>query len=277
MPSQKRKLHDIDFPSAKRLFASVREPQKRSLDINDGESEVPAKRQATKAAVSLPLAPALSNRKRRTDDIGDDDTPHKRGKWQDEQATKAAVSLPLAPALSNRKQPADDTGDDDDTPQKRVKWQDEDDFFFNQKARMAIYQILQTCETWNDYHPYLNMAYKESTLILALALIDSPEELRLKALNVLNDDIRSLIINLISRIQEDKDRFDPKGVFPTVITRELVGMNLSAISCNICNGGFVEGNDVVLKNCGNHLLHLKCFRDSVTDGEMPLLGPCECI
>jgi len=121
------------------------------------------------------------------------------------------------------------------------------------------------------------MAYKDSKLILALALLNSPEHLRLQAFNKLEDDIQSHIISLILRIQEDKDHFDPKGVFPTIVTCKLLGINNSAISCNICDGSFIKGNNVVWKNCGKYLLYRKCFKDSVADGGMPFLGPCRCI
>jgi len=84
IPSHKRKFYDDvgDFPFVKRLFASVREPQNRSLDISNGKNEVLGKRQATNAAVSTPLAPSLSNRKRPADNIDDNgNTPQKRVRW----------------------------------------------------------------------------------------------------------------------------------------------------------------------------------------------------
>ena len=121
------------------------------------------------------------------------------------------------------------------------------------------------------------MAYKDGELSLALASIKSPDKLRLKALNNLSGTLRSRMVDLMSRIQEDKDYFDPKSVFPSVITSKLLGVNYPAtLFCNICNGGFLEGSDVVWKNCGAHL-HLKCFRDRVADVGMPLLGPCGCV
>jgi len=149
---------------------------------------------------------------------------------------------------------------------------------------METFQMLQKCKIFNDCLSILNDVYKEDgELRLALALNDCKERYRRDALKKLDPEMRLRIVRLISNVQLDKARFDPRSLFPSVITEEIINTLVAdkklkeKPSCEICHDTFNECADIIWKNCGRHLMHLECFKFRKGFGEMPLIGPCACI
>lgn len=129
--------------------------------------------------------------------------------------------MSTTPSLSARKRPLDDH---DDANQERIKRRAVGEVHtapIDQKNRMELYLMLQSCKTWDTYRQILNLAYQDDEFKLALALNDSPERLRLKALEHLDEDSRPRIIRLISEIQLDQRYFDPSSLFPSIITHKI--------------------------------------------------------
>jgi hypothetical protein len=210
----------------------------------------------------LPTPPAVSSRKRPPEvDVDDTIQPY---------AKRKAPILPTPPAVSSRKRPLE--VDVDDTIQPHAKRP----AFGSQKSRMELYVRLLDCQTWESYCRILNTIPKNDEFTIALALNDSAEWARLMALNQLEAQLYSRIIENISEIQMDKNRFDPKFLFPCVATNKFMETLPSSVrKCNICDKCFEEGSDIIWKFCGSHSLHNKCLRESFD--QMPLIGTCDCI
>jgi hypothetical protein len=248
MPSQKRSLNERDelddrHDAKRQAFdASVlpsppsSSPQKRHLDV-DGGQQSNAKRKALEAPIfPTPLSPVTS--RKRPLEVDDTNQPH----------AKRRVSLPNKSLTVS----------------------------FRQKDRMELYERLRACRTWEPYCQLLNAIPKTHEFTIALALNDSAEWARLRALSQLDAQLHSKIINIISEIQMDKSRYDPNSLFPCVATKDFMkALPSSAHTCNICRQDFLEGFDIVWKFCGSHSLHQKCFRENVD--QMPLMGVCNCI
>jgi hypothetical protein len=249
--------------------------QKRGRDLEEPDvgDLVAAKQQATKLLTSLDLPSLKPSRKRQLDNEDENGAHNKR------YAVKAAVSIPTGPSLSGRKRPLDEA---DDVEPERRKRQEIDETYttpIDQKSRMELYQILRACKTWETYRHFLNLAYKVDESRLALALNDSPEKLRLKALTYLDDDRRARIIDLIFEIQLGKYWFDPSSLFPSVMTRQVqsIMLILGKKSCLICDEGFDDSAEYTLKNCREHIMHTSCLIKEIAKGNMPLIGPCGCV
>jgi len=283
MPSQKRSLDEHDelddrhdakrqvFDASILLSPPGSSAQKRQLDEDDEDRPV-AKRKAVDASV-LPSPPSSSAQKRRLEE-GDEGWPDAKRKALE------APTLPTSPpSVSARKRPLEI----DDTSQPHAKrpalLQNEFQTApFRQRDRMELYIHIRACRTWNSYCRVLNSIPKKNEFTIALALNDSAEWARLRALSQLDAQLYSRIIKTVSEIQMDKNRFDPKSLFPCVATTNFMEtLPPSARKCNICRKHIQEGFDIVWKFCGNHTLHNKCFRESVDRLEMPLIGVCDCI
>ena len=240
--------------------------QKRKLDTPEWTAK---KRRVTTLVASL----VPNSRKRKLEEENGDEPPSKR---------HVSFSLPQEPSSSDRKRPLDEV-DDVDEPQAKRQAVDVDRItFIDLKSRMELFLILKACKEWKYYSPILNISHKIGEVALALALNDSPEPLRLRALEKLNPDELSQMSSLISEIQLDKARFDPKSIFPSVITGQVINklpkdVDGDKASCLICHRDFIPFSDVIWKGCGNHIMHPRCFRKRVSEGEIPLIGPCACI
>jgi hypothetical protein len=191
--------------------------RKRSLDEHDElDDRHDAKRQAFDASV-LSSPPSSSAQKRRLDE--DDEV------WPD--AKRKALEAPILPtsppSVSTRKRPLEV----DDTGQPNAKrpaplLNESRTAPFNQKDRMELYIHLRACRTWESYCRVLNAIPKTDEFTIALALNDSAEWARLRALSQLDARLYSRIIKNVSEIQMDKDRFDPKSLFPCVATKNFM-------------------------------------------------------
>ncbi|RSL48168.1 hypothetical protein CEP54_013061 [Fusarium duplospermum] len=161
------------------------------------------------------------------------------------------------------------------------------------ESRLKIYQMLHECTHWDAFCYILNTAHELGDMTLALTLHDSPSAMRLKALKQLRPEWRKRLIELVTDIEHEKELFDPRSLFPTVVTDSFLdflsisnaNMRGKAIVCVICERGFcgknVEGaidiEEVIWKDCGTHLMHAKCYRSKVLEGDMPHVGPCPCV
>jgi hypothetical protein len=128
---------------------------------------------------------------------------------------------------------------------------------------MKLQRRLELCKSWSSCCEVLNEIPKNNEHVPAIAINDMHEEFRLKALQRL-EQLGSLylgIVSIISQIQMDKRRYDPKGLFPCIATDEFLDTLPSpAPKCNICNEQFKEGHDIIKKGCGEHGLHSECFK-----------------
>ena len=239
-----------------------RKPQTYEADGNERRA---SKRLAARLIASLVFPP-----KPKQDGSADDKNP--------------VESSPKTTRVSRkRRQDAIDSTDEPVTKRQQII---DPRLSIDLKSRMQLFLVLQGCKTWNTYDTILNMTHKSNEVKFALALNDSPQKLRLKALERLDHDTYTRILALICEIQLDRKRFDPTSSFPTVVTYQLLAALLSdqtsstssaMPSCLICQSKFVDGTDVVWKGCGKHLMHEECFREKATEGEIWLRGPCNCI
>jgi hypothetical protein len=132
----------------------------------------------------------------------------------------------------------------------------------------------------------LNEAYSSDSTTFAKVIHDSPQHVRLWALEMLDTEFRRTIIDLMSIMERQKENNDPICALPTIMTDSLARKHFAGTpTCHVCGEGFCSANeenpvdveDVVWKDCGVHLMHLECFRRKVLKGEMPLKGLCRCI
>jgi hypothetical protein len=131
----------------------------------------------------------------------------------------------------------------------------------------------------------LNEAYSSDSITFAKVIHDSPQHVRLWALEMLDTEFRRTIIDLISNMERQKENNDPLRALPTIMTDSLARNRFYGTrTCVVCGGGFCNKNeknradveDVVWKDCGVHLMHLECFRRKVSEGIMPTKGFCAC-
>ncbi|SPJ81826.1 uncharacterized protein FTOL_09231 [Fusarium torulosum] len=153
--------------------------------------------------------------------------------------------------------------------------------------RVRLYSLLQRFSLCDEnLCNILNEAYSSDRTTFAKIIHDSPQHVRLWALERLDAKFRREIINLMSDMEREKENNDPIRAFPTIMTDSLAREPFSKPrTCVVCGDGFCSANkknradveDVVWKDCGVHLMHLECFRRKVLEGEMPLKGLCGCI
>jgi hypothetical protein len=177
--------------------------------------------------------------------------------------------------------------DDDDTKQPEAKRPRHSPYEVRRddidvKSRLQLYDNLRRCQNWGEYCEILNAIPREYKFVLALAINDAPEELRLRALRELEFSRGvhySRIVHEITEIQMKKSKFDPQSLFPPVATNEFVAsLPTSAQTCSLCGGPFKVGYNMIPKWCGNHIMHERCAHRRVIErGEMPLWGPCDCV
>ncbi|KEY75292.1 hypothetical protein S7711_08633 [Stachybotrys chartarum IBT 7711] len=265
--SQKRRLEEegtnTDHLAKRRAIeaiATVIASQKRKLEDGETDSDHIAKRRALEA-----IAIAVAFQKRKLEDDETDTNPPAKRKASDGDA---------GITVKNHKRPLEE---EDDTNQRPTKRQPQANPFKSiAKDRMELKNAFRDC-TWHQYLQVLSMFGKD-THSIAIALMDSPEGLRLRAIQALKDNYRNEVVDAISDIQINKNRFDPYNLFPSIITHQILSRLLveSAV-CLICQDGFVDCTDVIWKHCKQHLMHTACFRRVVAQGQMPLFGYCDCI
>ena len=146
----------------------------------------------------------------------------------------------------------------------------------NPQDRAKFYIRLGSVLDWPHFCELFNAISKRDEFAIALALNDSPQWARLRALKQLKDDVRSRILHNIFKIQLDRDDLDPKSLFPCVATKEYMGsLPSSAQTCNICQDPMKEGFDFIWKPCGKHVLHPECLGANI--GQAPLSAVCSCV
>ncbi|EXL38947.1 hypothetical protein FOCG_18427 [Fusarium oxysporum f. sp. radicis-lycopersici 26381] len=152
--------------------------------------------------------------------------------------------------------------------------------------RVRVYHRLLEMDIDETLCNALNVVYASDITILATAIHDSPQHIRLWALQQFDEKSRRTIIDLMSDIERQKENNDPKSALPTIMTDSLVRERVVGTgTCVVCEDGFCSENkknpvdveDVVWKDCGAHLMHLECLRRQVLEGKMPLKGLCTCI
>ncbi|KAM5526511.1 hypothetical protein FOXYSP1_21079 [Fusarium oxysporum f. sp. phaseoli] len=152
--------------------------------------------------------------------------------------------------------------------------------------RVRVYHRLLEIDIDEKLCNALNVVYASDITILATTIHDSPQHIRLWALQQLDEKFRRTIIELMSDIERQKEKNDPKSALPTIMTDSLARERVVGTgTCVVCEDGFCSENkkspvdveDVVWKDCGAHLMHLECFRRQVLEGKMPLKGLCTCI
>jgi hypothetical protein len=153
--------------------------------------------------------------------------------------------------------------------------------------RVRLYFLLQRTSLRDEnLCNILNEAYLSDSTTFAKVIHDSPQHVRLWALEMLDTEFRRTIIDLMSNMERQKENNDPICALPTIMTDSLARKRFGGTrTCIVCGGGFCSANkknpvdveDVVWKDCGVHLMHLECFRRKVLEGEMPLKGLCGCI
>ncbi|KAG7404152.1 hypothetical protein Forpe1208_v015990 [Fusarium oxysporum f. sp. rapae] len=152
--------------------------------------------------------------------------------------------------------------------------------------RVRVYHRLLEIDIDENLCNALNVVYASDITILATTIHDSPQHIRLWALQQLDEKFRRTIIDLMSDIERQKENNDPKSALPTIMTDSLARERVVGTrTCVVCEDGFCSENkknpvdveDVVWKDCGAHLMHLECFRRQVLEDKMPLKGLCACI
>ncbi|TVY62461.1 hypothetical protein Focb16_v004227 [Fusarium oxysporum f. sp. cubense] len=153
-------------------------------------------------------------------------------------------------------------------------------------SRVRVYHRLLEIDIDENLCNALNIVYASDITILATTIHDSPQHIRLWALQQLDEKFKRTIIELMSDIERQKENNDPKSALPTIMTDSLARERVVGTrTCFVCEDGFCSENmknpvdveDVVWKDCGAHLMHLECFRRQVLEGKMPLKGLCACI
>jgi hypothetical protein len=152
-------------------------------------------------------------------------------------------------------------------------------------VRVKNYKLFESSVNEENLWDYMAQIYEESDrTTLAEVMHDCPQNLRLATLARLDAKSKSVLLSQISDIERQKQKNDPKSIFPTIMTDMLAREHSSSPICMICHDGFCSANrenpvdieNVVKKTCGSHIMHWACFRRKVIDGEMPLHGPCAC-
>ncbi|KAF4469433.1 hypothetical protein FALBO_3665 [Fusarium albosuccineum] len=161
----------------------------------------------------------------------------------------------------------------------------------NTESRLALYQTLMHCNRSDVFEDILAQAAEFGDNTLAMTLHDCPPGLRLQALIQMTSEQRMRILELITDLEVGRAVDDPSALFPMVVTNFMLEPLLEIsnaedeLSCLVCGDGFCKHNEkekvdienVIWKNCGNHMMHVNCFRSAVREGEMPLAGPCTCV
>ena len=156
-------------------------------------------------------------------------------------------------------------------------------YFFRARIYMYFQSELNEVNEEN-FWMFMTQIYEETDRVgLAEVMHVCPQDLRLAILRKLDPLSESNILSEITDLERQKQKNDPKSIFPTIMTDILASEYKRRPICNICQHGFCDANkkpvpieDVVKKACGSHMMHWACFRQKVIDGEMPLHGPCPC-
>ncbi|KAG8664954.1 uncharacterized protein FPOAC1_012931 [Fusarium poae] len=151
--------------------------------------------------------------------------------------------------------------------------------------RVRNYQFRLTSKIDEKLYNEFKEAFETGGMTLAKVIHDSPQHVRLWALNMLDTEFRRTIIDIMSDMETNRGHFDPVGALPNIVTDSLLHeFGMTKTSCVVCEGGFcrrkknpVDVEEVVWKDCRLHLMHLQCFRDKVSEGKIPGKGFCKCV
>ncbi|KAJ0137454.1 Uncharacterized protein HZ326_19574 [Fusarium oxysporum f. sp. albedinis] len=151
------------------------------------------------------------------------------------------------------------------------KWKEVDE-----EKRMKNYVSLMSITSWDEARTTLTGI--GDTFHFALAINDMPELYRFKAVSLLNFGLDIAVGEIITMIQCNRIKYDPKSMFPIVVTDGFLDtLPKQAYSCYICYQLFHNYENIIWKSCGKHAMHSYCLRDLLQANELPLVGPCECI
>lgn len=147
----------------------------------------------------------------------------------------------------------------------------------NEEKRMRNFITLLSAASWGETRSILRDIGRGDKFYLALAINDMPEIYRYQAVNSLNAWRAKGIREIISTIQSKRVKYDPKSVFPIVVTHDfLKTLPDQARKCYACRIGFEDYENIIWKSCGKHTLHSYCLRELLQANELPLVGPCGC-
>ncbi|EXM13948.1 hypothetical protein FOTG_17626 [Fusarium oxysporum f. sp. vasinfectum 25433] len=85
-------------------------------------------------------------------------------------------------------------------------------------SRVRVYHRLLEIDIDENLCNALNVVYASDITILATTIHDSPQHIRLWALQQLDEKFRRTIIELMSDIERQKENNDPKSALPTIMT-----------------------------------------------------------
>ncbi|RKK70091.1 hypothetical protein BFJ71_g17693, partial [Fusarium oxysporum] len=88
--------------------------------------------------------------------------------------------------------------------------------------RVRVYHRLLEVDIDEKLCNALNVVYASDITILATTIHDSPQHVRLWALQQLDEKFRRTIIELMSDIERQKEKNDPKSALPTIMTDSLL-------------------------------------------------------
>lgn len=186
-------------------------------------------------------------------------------------------AVPGAPQSRKRR-----TDSDQASPMKRQRESSDSDsdatrlfYLSKQRDRRGRYLRLSACDFVSDTHwTELVEANAEGPLSLALTVNDLPERIRLETLNKMVTSLKVELLNLISDIQLNKDKYDPRSLYPLVATRKFMAtLPPSAQECVICGEVFRDGYDVCWRSCGEHTVHFECYKSSINRDQRLV---CQC-
>lgn len=104
-----------------------------------------------------------------------------------------------------------------------------------------------------------------------------PEIYRFKAVNLMNAWHAKAINEIITMIQSNSAKYDPKSVFPIVATNEFIKTLPDQVQyCYTCNIRYKEYEKIIWKSCGKHTIYSYCLKNLMLANELPLVGPCGC-
>lgn len=144
----------------------------------------------------------------------------------------------------------------------------------NPVERMKLYMDFMTKTSWESVKDELNMRMKDTSM--AQLVNDSSQRFRIEILRQL--DLAGISINEAwENLQRERLYNDPDELFPLVATKWLLqNLPASMTKCNICGDGYARGEDVIKKACGKHTMHRFCLTAQLSEGGMPMYGPCGC-
>jgi hypothetical protein len=162
----------------------------------------------------------------------------------------------------------------DEPKWKQPEWKEPQEI--DQEKRMQTFLSLLSKKKWKSICKALNETSYDK-FNLALTINDMPERFRNRAFEQLGCHWYHIVMDYISEVQMNKDKFDPNSGFPAAATPQfLETLPKSMQRCNVCYCGFETGEDIIQKSCGKHVLHRNCLMQLMELDELPIHGLCDC-